>query len=158
MEDARCRFAERGYVVIEDFLPPTVLAALRREVHASLQMPAVTGCERPHNRLVPLRWNDAAVHLVLEHPERRRRIAASIGAEDLRWISGYVSVKEAHTPPLWWHQDWWCWDHPVSVRSVAADGRAVRLRSCRAARHRKPSMSTNASSTARISSSERCPT
>jgi hypothetical protein len=27
-------------------------------------------------------------------------------ATDLRWISGYVTVKEPRTPPRWWHQDW----------------------------------------------------
>jgi ectoine hydroxylase-related dioxygenase (phytanoyl-CoA dioxygenase family) len=31
----------------------------------------------------------------------------------------YVSVKEPYRPPLWWHQDWWCWDHPVSYRQTA---------------------------------------
>jgi len=35
---------------------------------------------------------------------------------DLKWISAYISSKEALSPPLWWHQDWWCWDHPVSYR------------------------------------------
>jgi ectoine hydroxylase-related dioxygenase (phytanoyl-CoA dioxygenase family) len=35
---------------------------------------------------------------------------------DLKWISGYVSIKEPRSPALWWHQDWWCWDHPVSYQ------------------------------------------
>lgn len=43
-------------------------------------------------------------------------VVESVGATDLRWISGYVSVKEAHSPPLAWHRDWWCWDHPASFR------------------------------------------
>jgi ectoine hydroxylase-related dioxygenase (phytanoyl-CoA dioxygenase family) len=38
----------------------------------------------------------------------------------LRWVSGYVSTKEPRTPPLWWHQDWWCWNHPVTLRPAAA--------------------------------------
>ncbi|HEY2570295.1 MAG TPA: phytanoyl-CoA dioxygenase family protein [Solirubrobacteraceae bacterium] len=43
-----------------------------------------------------------------------------VAAGDLRWISGYVSIKEPRTPPLWWHQDWWCWDHAVSFRPAPA--------------------------------------
>jgi ectoine hydroxylase-related dioxygenase (phytanoyl-CoA dioxygenase family) len=67
-----------------------------------------------------LRWDDAIVDRVLADARRRRAIASATGARDLRWISGYVSVKDAHTPPLGWHQDWWCWDHPVTFRPPAA--------------------------------------
>jgi ectoine hydroxylase-related dioxygenase (phytanoyl-CoA dioxygenase family) len=42
-----------------------------------------------------------------------------VGADDLKWISGYVSIKEASSRALWWHQDWWCWDHSVSYRREA---------------------------------------
>jgi ectoine hydroxylase-related dioxygenase (phytanoyl-CoA dioxygenase family) len=45
-----------------------------------------------------------------------RAVAEATGGDDLRWISGYVSVKEPRTPALAWHQDWWCWEHPVSLR------------------------------------------
>lgn len=79
--------------------------------------PASLSCERPNNTLVPLRWDDILVELILLP---RHRIAEAVGARDLRWISGYVSVKEPHSPPLWWHQDWWAWDHPISYRSEAA--------------------------------------
>ena len=70
-------------------------------------------CERPNNRLLPLLWDDKLTELVAAAHDR---ISTAIGARDLRWISGYVSVKEPHSPPLWWHQDWWVWDHPISRR------------------------------------------
>jgi ectoine hydroxylase-related dioxygenase (phytanoyl-CoA dioxygenase family) len=47
------------------------------------------------------------------------RLAAATGAEDLRWISAYISTKEPRSGALWWHQDWWCWDHPVAYRPPA---------------------------------------
>jgi ectoine hydroxylase-related dioxygenase (phytanoyl-CoA dioxygenase family) len=43
-----------------------------------------------------------------------------VGGEDLRWISGYISLKDPDSPPQWWHQDWWCWDHPISHDPGAA--------------------------------------
>lgn len=113
-------FAERGYAVLEGLLSRMEIEVLRREVDAALQMPVVAGCERPHNRLVPLRWSDPVVELILAQGHRRHRIAESVEGNDLRWISGYFSVKEAHSGALWWHQDWWCWDHPVSLRRAAA--------------------------------------
>lgn len=84
-----------------------------------LARPLPAGCERPHNTLAPLRWNDGAVQRVLASPERIARLTEAVGGDDLRWISGYVSVKAPGTGPLWWHQDWWCWDHAVSYRRDA---------------------------------------
>ena len=114
------RFAEDGYAVLERFLDAAVVAAVRRQVAVALEAPPVASCERPHNRLVPLRWNDPCVDLILGEPRRRRAVAAATGGDDLRWISGYISVKDARTPALGWHQDWWCWDHPVTLRPAAA--------------------------------------
>lgn len=112
-------FEEDGYAVLEAFLEGGVVELLRPEVDAALAAPALPGCDRPHNRLVPLTWASTALNLILDAEERRRAVAATIGADDLRSISAYVSTKEPHTPPLWWHQDWWCWDHPVSFRPTA---------------------------------------
>lgn len=113
------RFVEEGYGVLERFLDDTLVEAVGREVEAALQAPPPAGCERPHNRLLPLRWNDPPVDLILEGEHRHRSLAALTQADDLRWISAYVSTKEARTPALWWHQDWWCWDHPISFGMAA---------------------------------------
>ena len=109
-----------GYVRLDGFLAPGAVAAVRQAVDAVLAGPEVPGCERAHNRLAPLRWDDDVVDLVLSDPRRRAAIAAATGADDLRWISGYVSVKEPGTGALEWHRDWWCWDHPVSLRRAAS--------------------------------------
>jgi ectoine hydroxylase-related dioxygenase (phytanoyl-CoA dioxygenase family) len=113
---------EAGYAVVEGFIDGAGLLALRREVDDALRAaPApAPGCERPHNRLVALRWSDATVDLLLADERRRRTVATVTAGADLRWISGYVSVKEPRTPALWWHQDWWCWSHPVTLRRSAA--------------------------------------
>jgi hypothetical protein len=119
LTDQSRQLADRGYTVIVGLLKPAELAVMRQHVDAAVRRPPVAGCERPHNQLVPLRWSDPVVDLILASSYRCRRIATAVGANDLRWISGYVSLKEACTPPLWWHQDWWCWDHPVSLRPEA---------------------------------------
>jgi len=38
---------------------------------------------------------------------------------DPKWISGYIISKSPGGLPLWWHQDWWAWDEPVSASEVA---------------------------------------
>ena len=37
-----------------------------------------------------------------------------LGYADPRWSSGYIISKPAHSPPLFWHQDWWGWNDPIS--------------------------------------------
>jgi hypothetical protein len=67
---------------------------------------------RPGNDLIPLRWNDGIVARILGLRQRMRLLRDLLRANDLKWLSGYVSIKAAHSPALWWHQDWWCWDIP----------------------------------------------
>lgn len=109
-----------GYARLDGFLTAEAIATLRAAVDDALAAPPVPGCDREHNQLAPLRWCDRAVDVVLRDPALVRAIARAAGARDLRWISGYASVKHPGTGALAWHRDWWCWDHPVSLRRAAA--------------------------------------
>jgi ectoine hydroxylase-related dioxygenase (phytanoyl-CoA dioxygenase family) len=60
---------------------------------------------------------------ILDSVTRIERLRSVLGAADLKWLSGYLSTKTPETRALWWHQDWWCWDHPVSfIRSASQAG------------------------------------
>ncbi len=37
-----------------------------------------------------------------------------LGLSGARFSSGYLISKPPGGPPLFWHQDWWGWDHPIS--------------------------------------------
>jgi hypothetical protein len=113
-------FEETGYHVIPSFLDAQDLAVFAEGLVAVLARPEHLGMSRPGNDLVPLRWNDAIVARVLASPSHLRRLSETLGARDLKWISGYASLKAPRSPALWWHQDWWCWDHPISFRRGAA--------------------------------------
>jgi hypothetical protein len=108
-----------GFARLPAFLSAEEMAALRALL-ARATAGAEGACERPHNTLLPLRWDDPILALVLGDGERVALLRERVAADDLRWISGYVSIKEPHTPPLWWHQDWWCWDHALSFRAAPA--------------------------------------
>ncbi len=112
-------FSRDGYTTIEGFLDDTLLVRLHEHVERALQAPIEPGCERPNNRLVSLRWNDPIVDLILSQAGPIDALASLLTATDLRWISGYLSIKDSHSQALWWHQDWWCWHHPVSLRPEA---------------------------------------
>src|SRR3974390_2379000 len=85
----------------------------------SLPSPNEGACTRPHNTLLPLRWSDATVGFLLGSERRVQVLTDALQANDLKWISGYVSIREPPTPPLWWHQDWWCVDHPATYQPTA---------------------------------------
>jgi phytanoyl-CoA dioxygenase PhyH len=112
-------FNRQGFIVLPSFLvgPETIVA--RALVESVLRKPRESACVRPNNTLVPLRWNDAIVQLLLSSDRRMGTLCSAVEADDLKWISGYVSIKDRNSPALWWHQDWWCWDHPVSYRCEA---------------------------------------
>ena len=113
-------FAREGFVVLQGFLDADEVRDVQAAVGTHLSLPHGMACTRPHNTLVPLRWNDPIVKLFLAPESRLQTLSEAIGADDLKWISGYLSLKEACSPPLWWHQDWWCWDHPLSYRRAAS--------------------------------------
>lgn len=108
-----------GFALLPAFADPIEVSELRSATAARLGRSRDGACERPHNILVPLRWNDPIVRLLLDDQARVTAVREASCANDLRWISGYVSLKEPHTPPLWWHQDWWCWDHAVTFEPAA---------------------------------------
>ncbi len=39
---------------------------------------------------------------------------AALGFLKPRWSSGFVISKSPESPPLFWHQDWACWNDPIS--------------------------------------------
>lgn len=113
-------FARDGYAALGGFLSGDDHGAVVEAVDAHVRTPPDTSCVRPNNTLLPLRWNDRIVDIVLGSERRVQALCDAVGADDLRWISGYVSTKDPGSLPLWWHQDWWCWDHAVSFRPAAA--------------------------------------
>jgi len=99
-------FVGAGFVVLPGLLSAVGLRQARVAADRAVAAPDGLSCERPNNTLVPLRWDSPLVELMLGESDR---IAEAVDARDLRWISGYVSVKDPHSP----------WDHPVSFQREA---------------------------------------
>jgi len=106
--------------VLKNFLSQAEVSSAQDEVENVILSSRETACVRPHNTLLPLRWNDAVVELFLQSQRRVQVLQDAVGAKDLKWISGYVSIKEPQSGALWWHQDWWCWQHPASFQKPAS--------------------------------------
>jgi hypothetical protein len=114
------RFESSGWDIIRGFLDPSELALIAATLEEVRVLPRPSCMRRPGNDLIPLRWRDAVVARFLGARRRVQRLRDLLRAPDLKWLSGYVSTKAPHSPALWWHQDWWCWDHPISFARSAA--------------------------------------
>jgi hypothetical protein len=116
----RASVGREGYAILPGLTGGADVERYRDSIGLLRATRADGSCDRPNNSLVPLRWNDPPVMSVLRDEPRLRRVRLAAGGADLRWTSGYFSIKDPFCGPLWWHQDWWCWDHPVTLCQRAA--------------------------------------
>jgi ectoine hydroxylase-related dioxygenase (phytanoyl-CoA dioxygenase family) len=114
------RFEAEGFTLLPGFVGTDELDALTSAIETVLALERPPCMQRPGNDLVPLRWNDTIVASILGNEHRIAALSRALGARDLKWISAYVSTKAPRSPTLWWHQDWWCWDHAVSYARPAS--------------------------------------
>ena len=103
-----------GYCVVRDVLDRAMLARLRRRTAALLQsLPAEhRRRQRAAGSLVHIAADPAFAALIAWPKALAALDAAGLGGA--RFSSGYVISKPPGGPPLFWHQDWWGWDHPSS--------------------------------------------
>jgi len=110
----RRMLAEDGYCVIEEALSPDLLDATRTRAAAIVE--AIPADHRSRNR------SQGSLVLLADHPgfadliasPSKRGVFKGLGFRDPRFSSGYVISKPPHSPALFWHQDWWAWDDPIS--------------------------------------------
>lgn len=113
-------FESEGWTVIPNFLEAKEIHRLGPALADVLSLARPPCMSRPGNDLVPLRWSDKIVANILASEPRIQKLRDVLRPHDLKWLSGYISTKPPHSPPLWWHQDWWCWDHPISYQRSAS--------------------------------------
>ncbi len=116
----RRMLADDGYCVIEDALSPDLLEATRTRAQAIVK--SIPAEHRAQNR------SQGSLILMADHPgfadliasPKERGIFEGLGFRDPRFSSGYLISKPPHSPALFWHQDWWAWDDPISYRDTIA--------------------------------------
>ena len=108
-----------GWALMPGFLNAEERMSIRANLASSLPAREATCVRQPGNDLLPLRWDDFIVAKILRSRTHLQQIRDACEAPDLRWLSGYISAKAPESSALWWHQDWWCWDHPISFGLAA---------------------------------------
>ena len=113
-EAARRQLATDGFCHVPGVLDP---AALRATVEAAEAALHTIGADhraqwRSQGSLVPVADHPSFAALIA-HPGFQKMFER-LGLRGTRFSSGYVISKPPGGPALFWHQDWWGWQHPIS--------------------------------------------
>ena len=114
---AQKQLLQNGYVNFQKLLTLDFIDELRLKAEAVLYRTSQQHRDR-------FKSNGSLCNLA-ELPEFASLIASQdiqialkqTGGEDIRWTSGYLISKPPGGAPLFWHQDWWGWDSPMSYET-----------------------------------------
>jgi hypothetical protein len=95
---AQTTLKRRGFIVLDQFLDAAELTEIQSAVDLLVSSAPAGSCQRPHNTLLPLRCNDRIVQLLLGSDRQLQALTESLNADDVKWISGYVSIKQPYSP------------------------------------------------------------
>ena len=113
-EAARRQLEAHGFCHVPGVLDPTALRATKAAAEAAL---GTIGTDhrtqwRSQGSLVPVVDHPSFAPLIA-HPGFQEMFGR-LGLQGTRFSSGYVISKPPGGPALFWHQDWWGWQHPIS--------------------------------------------
>jgi len=110
----RATLVELGFSVVRGYLDQSFLDKLRQQCDRVLaRLPQQHRDEyRSQGSLVNLGDHPDYSHLIAS--AQLRQLMRQLSFASSRWLAGYLISKPPNSPALFWHQDWWGWDHPMS--------------------------------------------
>ncbi len=107
---------EDGFCVLNNILDSSMLQRVDEAVHRVLASEEAEHFEaqRSTGSLIPVHKDPVFAKLVT-WPKAIRALK-SLGFDRPVFSTGYVISKPQNSPPLFWHQDWWGWNDPVSYQ------------------------------------------
>ena len=120
METKLSQLMEKGYCVFDQALKKEDLEKIK--VVSRRAVGEVSIEHRNKNK------SQGSLILIADYPdfgmlignEEIIEIFRILGFGDTRFSSGYIISKPKNSPALFWHQDWWGWDHPLSFTDQIA--------------------------------------
>ncbi|MBV7337144.1 phytanoyl-CoA dioxygenase family protein [Chloroflexi bacterium TSY] len=109
---------EDGYCVCENILDAGMLERVRKTSDQLLaaQSPEHFEAQKSTGSMISVYDDPFFAELVAYQPARDA--LTLLGYPKPRWSSGFVISKPPKSPALFWHQDWWGWNDPISYMDV----------------------------------------
>ncbi|MEM7132731.1 MAG: phytanoyl-CoA dioxygenase family protein [Chloroflexota bacterium] len=116
--EKRTQLIDDGYCVFEQVLTPTMLERVRTVSNQLLDVQSKEHFEEQKSTgsMVSVYDDPFFAELVAYQPSLDA--LATLGYPRPRWSSGFVISKPPKSPALFWHQDWWGWNDPISYTDV----------------------------------------
>ena len=118
LHDKREQLLRDGYCVLERILTPEMLERVRVASDDLIAAQPVEHFDRYKSTGSMISVYDDPFFAELVAYQPALDALDSLGFPDSRWTSGFVISKPGHSPPLFWHQDWWAWGDPVSYTDL----------------------------------------
>lgn len=116
--DKKSQLIRDGYCVFDQVLTAGMLARVRAASDGLIgaQSPEHFEEQKSTGSLISVYGDPFFAELVAYPPALDA--LTSLGYPHPRWSSGFVISKPGHSPPLFWHQDWWGWNDPISYTEI----------------------------------------
>ena len=118
MPSKREQLIQDGYCVFENILTPEMVertnAASNRLLDA--QDAEYFEAQKSTGSLISI-YNDDFFAELVTWPKALNALR-EMGFDQPTFSSGFIISKPPHSPPLFWHQDWWGWNDPVSYEPL----------------------------------------
>lgn len=117
-QQKKTQLIEDGYCVCEEILDATMLDRVRTVSNRLLdaQPEAHFEEQKSTGSMISVYDDPFFAELVAYRPALDA--LKKLGYPKPRWSSGFVISKPPRSPALFWHQDWWGWNDPISYTAV----------------------------------------
>jgi ectoine hydroxylase-related dioxygenase (phytanoyl-CoA dioxygenase family) len=117
----RAQLIESGYCVFKNVLDGAMLDELRRVTERLIAEVSAADAEKYkyQGSNVQVAYQDPVFAWLFAWPAALNALA-SLGFDAPKFWSAFMLSKPPFGPPLYWHQDWWAWEEPISLRDLPA--------------------------------------
>lgn len=115
--DRRQQLLESGFCIVKNVLDTVMLNELRRVTDRLIDGISADDVEKYkyQGTNVQVAYQDPVFARLFAWPAALQALAA-LGFDQPKFWSAFMLSKPPHGPPLYWHQDWWAWEEPVSLQ------------------------------------------
>jgi hypothetical protein len=112
--EKRTALIEKGYCVFDQVLSPEMLARVKQVSDRLLDEQDAEHFEaqKSTGSLICVYQDPFCAELIAWQPALD--ILHNMGFDRPTFSTGFVISKPPQSPPLFWHQDWWGWNDPIS--------------------------------------------
>ncbi|NKB71369.1 MAG: phytanoyl-CoA dioxygenase [Candidatus Latescibacteria bacterium] len=117
-EKKRAQLLQEGFCVFESILDAAMLARVTQASNQLLDAQEAAHFEQQKSTGSLICIYDDPFFAELVGWQPALEALRSMDYQRPAFSTGFVISKPPHSPPLFWHQDWWGWDHPHSYTAV----------------------------------------